>query len=84
MSETAANVYDQVLYPSYPLPQADPRRLETLAVLHGLPAAPAQQCRVLEVGCGTGMNLLALAAFLPGSQFVGVDLAEQPIHIGQA
>ena len=42
----------------------------------------ADSCRVLELGCGDGLNLLAMAVALPGSQFTGIDLAEVPIARG--
>ena len=38
------------------------------------PAAP-ERSRVLELGCGDGGNLVPMAAALPGSEFVGLDLA---------
>jgi len=66
--------YDAVPYPGRALPQTHPDRLATMAALFGLDgaAAPAA-CRVLELGCGDGANLLPLALALPGSSFVGVD-----------
>lgn len=45
------------------------------------PAAVAR-CRVLELGCGNGNNLIPMAYALPQSRFLGVDLAEQPIAAG--
>jgi SAM-dependent methyltransferase len=50
--------------------------------LHGLPTAAPDRCRVLELGCADGMNLLPLAERFPRSQFVGVDFA--PAHIAAA
>ena len=41
--------------------------------------APVTQCRMLEIGCGSGGNLAPLAYSLPRSRFVGIDLAEAPI-----
>jgi SAM-dependent methyltransferase/methyltransferase-like protein len=41
--------------------------------------APVRHCRVLEIGCGDGGNLIPMAYYLPESRFVGIDLAEQPI-----
>jgi ubiquinone/menaquinone biosynthesis C-methylase UbiE len=65
--------YDSVPYPSTPLVQTHPDRLATIAVLAGLEPAPAKRCRLLEIGCATGGNLLPMAAELPESRFVGVD-----------
>jgi SAM-dependent methyltransferase len=39
---------------------------------------------VLEIGCGDGGNLLPMAAALPSSTFVGVDLAHEPVARGSA
>lgn len=77
------NPYDQIPYTSYPFAQTHPNRLATLATLHGLQPAPVTQCRVLEVGCGDGSNLIPMALQLPHSQFVGFDLAAKPVARGQ-
>lgn len=75
--------YDRVPYQSVALPQTHPDRLATHARLFGLEPAPVADCRVLEVGCGDGGNLLPMAAALPGSTFVGIDRAERPIASGR-
>jgi SAM-dependent methyltransferase len=46
--------------------------------------APAGRCRVLELGCGDGGNLIPLALTLPESTFTGIDLAERAIEQGRA
>jgi SAM-dependent methyltransferase len=76
--------YDQVRYPGRPLVQTHPDRLATVAGLFGLtPAAPGE-CRVLELGCGDGGNLIPMALCLPRSEFTGIDLARDAIHQGCA
>jgi methyltransferase-like protein/trans-aconitate methyltransferase len=82
--DDAATVYDQVLYPSAVFPQTHPNRLATIAFLRGVNPARIDHCRVLELGCGVGSNLTSMAFHLPGSDFVGVDLARRPIATGQA
>jgi hypothetical protein len=57
-----------------------PDRLAVIARLFGLNPAPAGRCRVLELGCAGGGNLLPMACHLPDSQFVGVDLSIQQIN----
>lgn len=84
MTSQAANSYDQVAYIGYPYAQTHPERLATLATLYGLRPAPASNCRVLELGCGDGGNLIPMAFTLPGSSFVGIDLASEPIARGKS
>ena len=74
--------YDEVPYPSRPYPQAHPDRLATVATLLGMRPAPADRCRVLELGCGGGGNLIPMALALPGSAFVGIDLSGGQIAQG--
>ncbi len=74
--------YDEVPYPSYTFPQTHPDRLSTIAAFLGIDAAAPDNCRVLELGCGDGTNLIAMAYALPTSRFVGIDLSE--VHIKDA
>jgi cyclopropane fatty-acyl-phospholipid synthase-like methyltransferase len=66
-------LYDVVRYPGHAFPQTHPDRLAALAVLFGLDAAPPADCRLLEIGCGDGGNLLPMAVTLPGASLVGFD-----------
>jgi methyltransferase-like protein/ubiquinone/menaquinone biosynthesis C-methylase UbiE len=72
--------YDEVLYPSDPLPLTHPDRLATVARLFGLQTPPIDRCRVLELGCGTGGNLFPMADRHPQSTFVGVDLSLRQVR----
>jgi len=76
--------YDKVPYPGLPLPQTHPDRLATIAGIFGMSPAAAPNCRVLELGCGDGGNLIPMALTLPGSVFTGIDLAEPAIARGCA
>ena len=73
------NLYDEVSYQTYPRRQTHPNRLAAVATLFGMKPVPVVRCRVLELGCGTGGNLIPLAFHLPESHFTGIDLATQPI-----
>jgi SAM-dependent methyltransferase len=79
---TAPTRYDVVRYPSYTHAQTHPDRMAVIGALLGLDPAPVNKCRVLELGCGDASNLAPMACNLPDSQFVGVDLAVQPIRDG--
>jgi SAM-dependent methyltransferase len=76
--------YDRVPYPGHPFAQTHPDRLATVATLFGLRPAPPDACRVLELGCGDGGNLVPMAYGLPGSTFAGVDLSGRAIGRARA
>lgn len=83
MHDSIGALYDEIPYPSLTFPQTHPNRLAVLAGLYGLDAAPVERCRFLELGCGDGSNLIPMALGLPTTEFVGVDLAAEPIARGQ-
>ena len=76
--------YDELPYDSQSLPQTHPSRLSTLARLFGLAPPAIETCRVLELGCASGNNLIPMAAALPDARFVGIDLSARQIADGQA
>src|SRR5215207_6225268 len=81
---TTSTAYDEVRYSSYPYAQTHPDRLATVAALHGLPSPDPETARVLEIGCGAGGNLIAMAVATPGISALGIDLAAEPIAEGRA
>ena len=81
--QSTQNLYDVVAYPRLAFSDTHPDRLATMAILHGLTPAPVGHCRVLEVACNEGANLIPMAYAIPGSEFVGFDLAHAPIERGQ-
>lgn len=78
------NVYDLVRYPNWPVPETHPVTLGVFAALVGRAFAPFRACRVLDIGCGEGVNLMSMALGAPASEFVGIDLAEAAIAQGRA
>src|SRR3954453_15419739 len=76
-------VYDPVRYSNFPYGQPHPDRLATVAILYGLHPPDPFTARVLEIGCGAGGNLMAMAAAPPGNEGLGVGLAAGPIAEGQ-
>ena len=78
------DAYDRVPYPSGSQHHTHPDHLAALAILNGLDPAPPQRCRVLELGCADGGNLIPMAAELPESRFTGIDLSPRQIESGRA
>lgn len=77
------NIYDEVVYPNSPRVQTHPLRLGALAHLFGRNVASYYNCRILEVACGDGGNIINMALTAPGSQVIGIDLASGAIRRGQ-
>lgn len=71
------------MYKTFARRETHPARLGALARLYGLTAPPPSTCKMLELGCGDGGNLIPLAEAYPESSFVGVDLSEEAIEKGQ-
>src|SRR4051812_46026142 len=80
---TEMTAYDTVPYAGHALAQAHPDRLATIATLFGMTPAPITRARVLEVGCGDGLNLISVALSLPEAECLGIDLAAAAIRKGQ-
>ena len=75
--------YENTPYPSFSYTQTHPDRLATIAAILGMTPPPISHCRVLEVGCASGGNLIPMAVTLPNSHFVGIDFSERQIAAGQ-
>jgi methyltransferase-like protein/2-polyprenyl-3-methyl-5-hydroxy-6-metoxy-1,4-benzoquinol methylase len=82
--QEAITSYDKVPYPHVSHSMSHPDRLATVAALLGMQPAPLERCRVLELGCAGGANLIPMAYTLPGSHFVGIDNSSAHIAEGQA
>ena len=74
--------YDAIPYQSNPFRETRPERLAAIAKLFGLHAPPAEKCRVLEIGCSMGVNLVVMAQDHPRSQFIGIDASSRQITEG--
>ncbi|MEO1527935.1 MAG: class I SAM-dependent methyltransferase [Planctomycetota bacterium] len=72
--------YDELPYTSFPYPQTHPRHLNAIAQLFGLSPAPVHNCRVLELGCAGGGNLIPIASEYGESQCVGIDASKRQIE----
>jgi SAM-dependent methyltransferase len=77
-------LYDRIHYPLLTHSYTHPDRLAVVGRLMGLMPADAASCSVLELGCGSGVNIIAMAELLPGSRFVGIDYSQGQIEAGKA
>jgi hypothetical protein len=73
LEETATDTYDLMPDPGYPFPRTHPDNLAVVGSLFGIDVAPVTKCRVLELGCSNGGNIIPMAKILPDSEFVGID-----------
>lgn len=71
--------YDQLRYPGKFYPQASPSRMAVVAALYGLTPPAFRSCRVLELGCGEGGQLVPIAHAFSGSECLGVDLSSAAV-----
>jgi SAM-dependent methyltransferase len=84
MSNPQLESYEQVPYESNPFAITHPDGMAVIALLHGMTPASARRCRVLELGCAGGGNLIPMAVAFPESRFVGIDLSPRQVAMGQA
>lgn len=83
MTEVLPADYDALPYHHGSIVETHPARIGAIARLLGIEASAPDRCRVLEVGCADGMNLLPLAERFPDSTFVGVDFSSAQIEIAR-
>jgi methyltransferase-like protein len=82
--EEIAKSYDDFPYQSIAFAQSHPDCLATLGILFGMQPPPVDSCRVLELGCASGGNLIPMACQFPGSRFLGTDLSRNHVREGIA
>jgi protein-L-isoaspartate O-methyltransferase len=75
--------YDEIPYAALPHPLTHPDRQAAVASFLGMHPPDVAQCRVLEVGCNDGANLIPMAMSLPSAQFVGCDLSARALDTGR-
>ncbi|MEE9128218.1 MAG: class I SAM-dependent methyltransferase, partial [Planctomycetota bacterium] len=82
MPAPAQSSYDEAPYPKSSHKNTHVRRLESLATLLGMAPTSLHGCRVLELGCASGWNLISQAREFPGSEFIGIDFSVVQIQEG--
>ncbi|MDW8323208.1 MAG: methyltransferase regulatory domain-containing protein [Burkholderiales bacterium] len=75
--------YDAIPYEGIPITETYVEQLAAIGRLFGLATADPRACRVLELGCAEGGNLIPMAFYLPDCRFVGLDLSVRQIEAGQ-
>ena len=75
--------YDEMPYETIAQRATDPNRLAALGRLYGVEVPSPERAKILEIGCGTGTNLIHIAERFPNSRCVGIDLSERQIADGQ-
>ncbi|HEV2972855.1 MAG TPA: class I SAM-dependent methyltransferase [Pirellulales bacterium] len=78
-----ATSYDEVPYPRLAFPLTHPSHLATIGRLLGMRPTAVEECRVLELGCASGSNIVPMAYALPRTTFVGIDFSERQIADGK-
>ncbi|NOY17457.1 MAG: class I SAM-dependent methyltransferase, partial [Gammaproteobacteria bacterium] len=68
--------YDSLPYASSAYAESHPALLAGIGRLLGLDSPDPANCRVLELACADGTNLLPMACEFPNSEFVGIDLSQ--------
>ena len=74
--------YDSLSYESICFPETHPESMAVLGRLMGLAAAEPSTCRVLELGCASGGNLIPMAEGLPGARLLGIDRSGSQAEAG--
>ena len=72
--------YDQLPYIYQISTYSHPETLACAAFLNGFNCTPPRNAKILELACGRGVNLTAIAHSLPGSECVGIDLSHRHIE----
>ena len=79
---TSAHTYDETPYESYPYVQTKPENLKAIAHIFGLETPALETARFLELGCASGGNMITQAMHYPKAKFVGIDLSQVQIDMG--
>ncbi len=75
--------YDEIPYVNPPKPYTHLSRIAAIGQRRGITPPSSASCRVLELGCADGGNLLPMAVQFSECQFVGIDLSQIQIEMGR-
>ena len=68
------STYEVIQYPSKFFIYTHPDHLAVLGTMFGMKPQNVEKCRILELGCGNGSNLIAQSFSLPESASVDMSL----------
>ena len=64
---------------TFPNHRTHPVILSTIGALLGLEIKPIEKCKVLELNCGDGGNIIPVSLYFPQMQYYGVDTDETAV-----
>jgi methyltransferase-like protein/SAM-dependent methyltransferase len=80
--KTTAPEFNDLHFPPYSFSATHIGRLGAIGRIFGLATADPAKARVLELGCGTGSNIMAMAQLFPEGEFIGIDASSKQIDLG--
>lgn len=80
--ESLQDSYEKIPYYFHTTETGHPDNIAVRAKIYGIDTASVRNCRVLDLGCGRGANLVAMAYQYRDSEFLGIDLSRE--HISEA
>ncbi|MDQ2978043.1 MAG: class I SAM-dependent methyltransferase [Acidobacteriota bacterium] len=75
--------YEEIPYESEGIAETHPNHMAAIAALFGIEAPDPARCRLLELGCARGDNVMAVATTLAGASFLGIDGSPRQISDGE-
>ncbi len=79
-----ASSYDELPYADNCFHYTHPDHLAAIGAVFGMTVAPSDRCRLLELGCAQGGNIIPMALEHPEARFVGIDLSSRQIAEGRS
>lgn len=83
MVDPVRKLYESRDYPAMSHPLTDPAVTSVSAMLGGLDVPDPAAADMLEIGCGSGHNLIPLAMRWPNARFTGIDMSERAIRLAR-
>ncbi len=82
MAARTHHKYDLVPYPEWSITESHHNHMAVIGRLMGIKTPSPEHCRVLELGCASGGNMIPAAYYWPHCEFVGVELSKRQVEHG--